>query len=83
MRNRNRFRLKVHMAVCFCSLTLKTRACKRGNKMSHERPAVAGFNQPCSGTDSWVMQIVQVEDSGGPELGRNKRSENPCRNVPQ
>jgi hypothetical protein len=73
--------LERHVAVYFCFLALKTVSNQSGDKRTHFWPAETETNQTPGGFYSWMMDVVQGPNGGGPELRRQKRPERTCGDI--
>jgi hypothetical protein len=71
------------VAANLAALARKTGASKNGDVTAHLGPTIAGRNEFCCGSNSWVIDAMQRLDNAFSELHRNERTESASGNVPK
>jgi hypothetical protein len=69
------------MAVNLCFLAVETISNQSGNEHTHFWPTKTGANKPSGSPHTWMMNVVQGQNGGGPEAGGQKRPEYTSGNV--
>jgi hypothetical protein len=71
------------MAMNFRFLTVQTVANQSGNENTHFWPTETGANKTPGSFYTWMVNVVEGQNGGGPETGGQERPESTCRNITQ
>jgi hypothetical protein len=80
-RNWNVRSLERHVAVNLCFLAMKAVSDQSGDERTHFRPAKTRTHKTPGSSHTWVVDVVQGQNGGGPEAGGQEWPENTRGNI--
>jgi hypothetical protein len=69
------------MAMHLCFLAVETVSNQGGNENTHFWPTKTGANKTPGRSHTWMMNVVQRPNGGGPEAGGQQRPEDPSGDI--